>query len=146
MLNSIIKGRKIMLKEFEMIVTIVQKGQADKVVEASREGGARGGTIIYGRGTGIHDSESVLGVQIQPEKEIIFTLAETYQKPTIMKLICEKAKLNTPGAGLCFSLPVNRILGSKKMMKASQIQKLKKEKDKKIKANNIPTKESNKKQ
>ncbi len=119
-----------MLKEFEMIVTIVQKGQADKVVEASREGGARGGTIIYGRGTGIHDSESVLGVQIQPEKEIVFTLAETYQKPAIMKLICEKAKLNTPGAGLCFSLPVNRILGSKKMMKPSEIEKLKKEKAK----------------
>lgn len=104
-----------MTKEFELIITIVKKGHSDKVVEATRIGGARGGTIIYGRGTSAYDSDSIMGIKIQPEKEVVFTLAESSQKEDIMKLICEHAKLYNEGEGLCFSVPVNQVVGSNKL-------------------------------
>ena len=106
-----------MEKEYDLIVTIVKKGQKDKVVEASRAGGAKGGTIIYGTGTGKDEFNSVLGVQIQPEREIVLTLASSEQKNEIMRLICEYADLYNSGNGLCFSLPAYDIIGSNRMLK-----------------------------
>jgi len=59
---------------FELIVVIVNKGEAFDVVEASKSMGAEGGTIILGRGTGIHENLKILGVPIEPEKEIVLIL------------------------------------------------------------------------
>ena len=109
-----------MEKEYDLIVTIVRKGQKDKVVEASRAGGAKGGTIIYGTGTGKDEFNSILGVQIQPEREIVLTLASSEQKNEIMRLICEYADLYNSGNGLCFSLPAYDIVGSNRMLKEQE--------------------------
>lgn len=106
-----------MNKEFELIVTIVNKGQSDKVVEASREAGAKGGTIIYGRGTYNNGNDAILGISLKAEKDIIFTIVESEQKAKVMKLISERANLNLDGEGLCFSLPINSLTGSKKLNK-----------------------------
>jgi len=58
----------------ELIVTIIKKGYAEQVIEASRKAGAEGATIMFGRGTGIHEQKKLLGIPIEPEKEIIFTV------------------------------------------------------------------------
>ena len=42
-----------MENNYDLVISIVNRGHSDPVVEASREAGANGGTIIYGRGTGI---------------------------------------------------------------------------------------------
>jgi len=112
-------------KKFELIVTIVKRGQSDKVVKASREAGATGGTIIYGRGTNLHDDDSIFGMKIQPEKEIIITLVEQNEKEKIMNKICKDAGLDNGKDGIIFTLPVNDIVGTRKFMQ------LKKENEKK---------------
>jgi len=97
--------------KFELVISIVNRGYSDVVVGAANEAGARGGTIIYGRGTGIHERESIMGVSIQPEKEIIMTLTASDKKADIMKNICEKAEIDKTGMGICFSLPVSEVRG-----------------------------------
>ena len=106
-------------KNYELIVTIVNKGQSDKVVSASRAGGAKGGTIIYGRGTGKNDFNTLLGIQIQPEREIILTLVSSDEKAKIMKLIYDYADLAKSGNGLCFTLPTTNLIGSNKLLKSN---------------------------
>lgn len=110
-----------MEKKFELIVTVIKKGQGDKVVKASREAGATGGTIIYGRGTSLYESEAILGVKIQPEKEVILTLTESKTKNEIMSKICEQAGLDDGKEGIIFSLPVDKILGTKKFEKEEKL-------------------------
>ena len=119
-------------KNYELIVTIVNKGQSDKVVAASRAGGAKGGTIIYGRGTGKNDFNSVLGIEIQPEREIILTLVSCDEKAKIMKLIYDYADLAKSGNGLCFTLPTTNLIGSNILLK-SNIKANKPKPDKKAK-------------
>ena len=53
--------------KFDLIITIVNKGQAEKVVEASKAG-AEGGTIVLGRGTGIHEKLNYLGFPLSRKK------------------------------------------------------------------------------
>ncbi|WP_233248458.1 hypothetical protein [Desulfonatronum sp. SC1] len=43
---------------FDMIVTIVNKGGSEKIVNASKSAGAEGGTVMPGRGAGIREKRS----------------------------------------------------------------------------------------
>ncbi len=57
-----------------LIVTIVRKGWGECVIDASCKAGAEGGTIMFGRGTGDHEQQKILGITIEPEKEIVLTV------------------------------------------------------------------------
>ena len=41
-------------RDYQLIVTIIKKGFAQRVINAAKRAGARGGTILHGRGVGIH--------------------------------------------------------------------------------------------
>ena len=97
--------------EFELIVSIVNRGHSDDVVTGARNAGANGGTIIYGRGTSNHERDSIMGISIEPEKEIVMTLTKREDKTKIMNGICESGNLEERGAGICFSLPVSQVRG-----------------------------------
>lgn len=98
-------------KQFDLIVTIVNRGFADDVMDAARSAGAEGGTIMYGRGTGIHENAKFFGIAIEPEKEIVLNLISSDIKQAVMKAICKNTGLLTPGKGISFSLPVNDVVG-----------------------------------
>lgn len=100
----------------ELIVTIVKKGWSERVVQASREAGAEGGTILMGRGTGIHEKQSVFGLPIEPEKEIIFTIVELGQTDVVLAAIEKAAELNTPGMGIAFVINLEKIAGRVHML------------------------------
>ncbi|WP_094227687.1 P-II family nitrogen regulator [Methanolobus psychrotolerans] len=95
-----------------LIVTIVKKGWGDKVVNASRKAGSRGGTIIYGRGTGVHENKSLLGMLIEPEKEIVLTLSDSPNADSIIESIREDVGLDKPGCGLGFVVPLEKVFGT----------------------------------
>ena len=54
----------------EVIIAIANRGYVDMVMDAAREGGAKGGTVVHARGTGVDQSESFFGITIGAEKEI----------------------------------------------------------------------------
>jgi hypothetical protein len=63
-------------RTYDLIVTIVNKGDSEKVVDFSKKAGAEGGTILHGRGTGIHEQAKLFNILIEPEKDIVLTLIE----------------------------------------------------------------------
>ena len=99
------------LEDFDCIVTIVNKGHSEPVVGASRKAGAEGGTILFGRGTGIREIKSIMGLAIDPEKEIILTLVKSEVSLRVLQAIVEAGNLERPGAGIAFILPVKGVAG-----------------------------------
>ena len=97
--------------KYSLVVSIVSKGFADSVVAAAREAGGRGGTMLYARGSGVHETEKFLNITIEPEKEIVFTFVKSTDVKNIVTAITEKAGLTTPAAGVSFVLPVTRTAG-----------------------------------
>ena len=59
------------MSNLNLITCIVQRGRAEKVVDAALKAGAPGATHFYGRGTGVRQKLGVLSKLIVPEKEII---------------------------------------------------------------------------
>ena len=98
-------------REFDLIMTIVNRGFADQVVDATRAAGAHGGTVFYARGTGIHEVEKFFAISIQPEKEVILTIVKHEDTQTIMHSIVQAAGLSTAGKGLAFALPISDVVG-----------------------------------
>ena len=97
--------------QHDLIVTIVNKGDAEKVVNASREAGAEGGTILLGRGTGIHEQTRLFGMLIEPQKDVILTLVKRQISNQVLEAIIQRADLNKPGRGITFVIPVARVAG-----------------------------------
>lgn len=96
---------------YDLILTIVNRGFADNVIDAAKSAGAHGGTVLYARGTGIHEVEKFFSITIQPEKEIVLNLVKHEDTQKIMHAIVENAGLKTEGKGLSFSLPVAEAVG-----------------------------------
>jgi nitrogen regulatory protein PII len=94
-----------------LIVTIVRKGWGDTVLEASVKAGAEGGTVMFGRGAGIHEKQKLLGIAIEPEKEIVLTLTASGKVDQILDAILTASDLAKPGMGISFVVPVERVVG-----------------------------------
>lgn len=96
---------------FDLIVTIVNKGTCQTIIKASKKAGAEGGTIIMGRGTGIRENKTLLGIPIEPEKEIVLTIVPSDMTEKVLSAIVEDGKLNQPGAGIAFVLDLKKVTG-----------------------------------
>lgn len=98
-------------RDHELIVTIVRKGWAEKVIDAAKAAGARGGTVLHGRGVGVHEKKKLLGLPIEPEKEIILTLIHKDKTNEVLKAVVEAGQLQKPGMGVGFVLDVDKVVG-----------------------------------
>jgi nitrogen regulatory protein PII len=100
-----------------LIVSIVRKGWGSTILEASVKAGARGGTVISGRGAGINEQEKIFGMSIEPEKEILLTITPADQIDRILQAIVHAGELNDTGRGIVFVVPVERVAGVAHFMK-----------------------------
>jgi len=95
----------------DLIVSIVNHGFSDELMNTAREAGARGGTVLNARGQAHAGAVKFFGVSVQDEKELILILTGREEKVAIMQAICEKHGLNSNAKGIVFSLPVDNVIG-----------------------------------
>ena len=95
----------------EVIFCIVNAGYSETAMEAARECGAKGGTVINARGTASTEAENRFNITIQPEKEIVMKIVERAIKDDILHALYKKVGLNTAGQGMAFSVPVDKAVG-----------------------------------
>lgn len=95
----------------EMICCIVNSGFSEAVMDAAKDAGARGGTVIPARGAAHKEAEEFFKISIQPSKEIVIIIVPTELKSDILHALYREVGLNTPGQGIAFSLPVDEAVG-----------------------------------
>lgn len=104
---------------FDLIITVVSKGRGHLVLEASRDAGAEGGTVFHARGAGIHEQKKILGIPIEPEKEVVFTLLPSHLTDQVFDAIVAAAELDKPGHGIAFVLEAKRVAGITHLLEGS---------------------------
>ena len=95
----------------ELIICIVNTGFTDVVMSAAKEVGARGGTVIHGRGTANKDAEEFFHISIQPDKEMVMILVPSEIREAVLHAVYNSAGLKTAGQGIAFALPVSNVVG-----------------------------------
>lgn len=97
--------------EYEVIYCIVNSGFSELVMDTAKAHGARGGTILRARGTANTDAEKLFNITIQSEKEIVMIIVKSDIKDDILHALYQTTGLNTPGHGIAFSMPVDKVVG-----------------------------------
>jgi len=92
-------------------VTVIDRGNGASVIRAAREAGAEGATTLLGAGTGIHETKKLLGIPIQPEKDVVLILAPQEIMPRVVDAIESLCDLDKPATGVSFVVPVLDVRG-----------------------------------
>ena len=103
--------------QFKLIIAFVKPSITDSVVDAMKEAGATGATIVPARGTGIHEAKSFFGLSIEDQTDIIVFLVKEHVVENLMQVIQVAGKFDDPGTGIAFVLPVEHIAGLKSQMR-----------------------------
>lgn len=97
--------------DYELIVAICSEGHTDTVMNAARASGARGGTVLHGKGTGSKDTQKFYHISLAEEKELVLIVSAAAQKAEIMRSILQKAGPGTQAGAIVFSLPISEVAG-----------------------------------
>ena len=97
--------------DHDLIVVIAEQGYTNLIMDAAREAGAYGGTVVHAKGTGMAAAEKFMGITLSEEKEIIYIVTKTEGKNAIMKAVMDKAGYESKAKAVCFSLPVTDTAG-----------------------------------
>ena len=96
---------------YELIIAIANEGGTDAVMNAARAAGARGGTVLHGKGTGAKGAPKFYNISIAAEKEVILIVSAAGQKAEIMRSILHKAGPDSDAGAIVFSLPASAVAG-----------------------------------
>ena len=99
------------MKEKICIIAIVERGKADRMVDKAKKVGAKGATILYGRGTGESEIQKFLNIHIEASKEVILIVSEESKYKKIYDSMVETGDLKKPGTGIIFTVHISNLLG-----------------------------------
>ena len=97
--------------EHELLVMILNEGYIDEVMDAAREAGAAGGTVLHAKGTGARQAQKFFGVSLADEKEVLLIVAKSTEKAGIMRAVIRAHGPDTPAGTITFSLPISEVAG-----------------------------------
>lgn len=97
--------------KYALIVVVVNQGYSENVMDAAREAGANGGTVVTSRRIGNEQALGFWGMSIQNEKDMVFIVTENENKLEIMKAIGEKCGMHSEAQGVLVSLPIDQVIG-----------------------------------
>jgi nitrogen regulatory protein PII len=99
--------------EYKVIVAALKTNVTDQAVEAAKACGISGATIVPGRGTGMHEAKTFLGLSLETQTDVVIFLAEEELVQPVMEAVQEAGRLDEHGTGVVFVLPVEQVAGIK---------------------------------
>lgn len=107
---------------FKMLVVFTEDDKTDAVMDAARDAGATGATVINNaRGEGLKISKTFLGLSLDTQRDVILFLVEEHLSRNILEEISRVGEFDDkPGTGIAFQVDVEDAVGV-----AHQIDKLK---------------------
>ncbi len=99
----------------EVIFAIVNAGFAEEAMAVAREQGARGGTIINGRGVAREKDAAFFGINIHADKELLMLVVEKEIRDGVFHALYKQMGMQKKAQGIVFSLPVSDVAGLVKL-------------------------------
>lgn len=98
---------------FKLIITLIEDHKTDAVVDAAREAGATGATVLtQARGEGIQKPKTFFGLNLETQRDMVLFLVEEHLSRTILETIAKVGEFEEkPGTGIAFQLDVEDAVG-----------------------------------
>lgn len=110
--------------KFKLIMVFVDEDKTDKVLDASRQAGATGATIITNaRGQGLQKTLGIFGLEILNPRDVVLILAETRRADDIMDAVTKAGQLDESlSTGIAIQIDVDKAMGLTEHIKALEQQ------------------------
>ena len=91
----------------KLIVVMVDEEKTQEVIDAAREGGATGATVITSvRGEGLKPEKTFLGLELSAARDVVLFLVAEPRSRDILEAIAEAGRFDEePGSGIARSNP-----------------------------------------
>ena len=83
--------------------------QADKMLLAARELGAKGALGYYARGYGARERLGALGVAVETEKDVLEVLVSDQQKDMVFEAMFKAGQLDRTGGGYMYMTSLEKL-------------------------------------
>lgn len=104
------EGNEMERTENSLILVVCARGCTDDVMSTAKARGARGGTVIKGRLSGLEELEQAYEVELEAEREIVAIVVPTELRGPIMEAVNEQHGLRSEAQALVCSLPIEEIV------------------------------------
>lgn len=98
---------------FKLIIAFVEDNKTDAVMDAAREAGATGCTVIsQARGEGIKETKTFFGLTLATQRDVLMLLVEQHLSRHILEHIGQVGEFDAkPGTGIAIQLDVEDAIG-----------------------------------
>ena len=98
---------------FKLIVAFVEDTKTEAIMDAAREAGATGCTVINNaRGEGIEESKTFFGLTLATQRDVLLLLVEQHLSREILEHIGDVGEFDAkPGTGIAVLIDVEDAVG-----------------------------------
>ena len=98
---------------FKLLIVLVEDEKLDAVLDAAREAGATGSTVIkQARGEGLARSSTFFGLTLETQRDVVLLVVEEHLSRTILEKISDVGEFDRkPGVGIAFQIDVEDAVG-----------------------------------
>jgi nitrogen regulatory protein PII len=98
---------------FKLIIAFVKDNKTDTVIDAARQAGATGMTVINNaRGEGLQQTRTFFGLTLETQRDMVLLLVEEHLSRHILETISEVGEFETqPGTGIAFQIDIEDAVG-----------------------------------
>ena len=98
---------------FKMIIVFAEDEKTEAIVDAAREAGATGATVINNaRGEGLEVTKTFLGLTLETQRDVILFVVEEHLSRHILEEINRVGELDEkPGTGIAIQIDVEDAVG-----------------------------------
>ena len=99
--------------KLKLIFALVDHDRTDAVVDAAREAGATGATVVTGvRGEGLEPQKTFLGLDLSTSRNVLMFLVSAAKAHEILVSIGMAGRFDKePGAGIAFQIDIEDAIG-----------------------------------
>ncbi|NTV96212.1 MAG: P-II family nitrogen regulator [Thiobacillus sp.] len=98
---------------FKLIIALVEDSKTDKILQAARESGATGATVLnQARGEGLQPTKTFFGLTLESQRDVVLLLVEEHMSRRILEKIAEVGGFDEGyGTGIAFQIDVEDAVG-----------------------------------
>jgi len=98
---------------FKLIIAFIAEDKTNKVLNAARQAGATGATVInHARGEGLEPPKTFFGLNLDTQRDVLLLLVEEHLSRTILEKIAQVGGFEENlGAGIALQIDVEDAVG-----------------------------------
>ncbi len=105
--------------KFKLLMALVDDSHTDRILDAARQAGATGATVITSaRGEGLVPEKTFMGLNLTGQRDLILFLVAEQLSREILEKIAVVGRFNEEqGAGIAFQIEIEDAVGLKTQLK-----------------------------